>query len=93
MTSSAGYNYVRDCCVLFFAPISPPLLSSFYVKTEVSRTNVASVGGVLNDTRKVLTPDEGPSLETSIFPLSFQVVREPFTFRVSKTEVYNISIH
>ena len=29
-----------------------------------------------------LTPDEGPSLETSIFPLSFQVVREPLTFRV-----------
>ena len=24
------------------------------------------------------TPDEGPSLETSIFPLSFQVVREPY---------------
>ena len=23
------------------------------------------------------TPDEGPSLETSILPLSFQVVREP----------------
>ena len=30
----------------------------------------------------VLTPDEGPSLETSIFPLSlsFQVVREPLLF-------------
>ena len=27
-----------------------------------------------------LTPDEGPSLETSIFPLSFQVVREPLPF-------------
>ena len=25
-------------------------------------------------------PDEGPSLETSIFPLSFQVVREPLPF-------------
>ena len=24
--------------------------------------------------------DEGPSLETSIFPLSFQVVREPLPF-------------
>ena len=47
----------------------------------MSRTDVASVGNVLNDTRKVkvlslpettkekvLTPDEGPSLETSIFP-------------------------
>ena len=71
-----------------------------------SRTNVASVGSVFNDTLKVkvlslpeaikekltfrakalrrelgfkslLTPNEGPSLETSIFPLSFQVVREP----------------
>ena len=31
----------------------------------------------------LLTPDEGPSLETSIFPLmalSFQVVREPLPF-------------
>ena len=27
-----------------------------------------------------LTPDEGPSLETSIFPLSFQVVRKPLPF-------------
>ena len=27
-----------------------------------------------------LTSDEGPSLETSIFPLSFQVVREPLPF-------------
>ena len=68
--------------------------------------NVASVGSVFNDTRKVkvlslpetikqkstfrakalrrelalLTPDEGPSLETSIFALSFQVVREPLPF-------------
>ena len=30
----------------------------------------------------MLTPDEGPSLETSIFPLSFQVVREPLPFAV-----------
>ena len=28
----------------------------------------------------LLTPDEGPSLETSIFALSFQVVREPLPF-------------
>ena len=28
----------------------------------------------------LLTPDEGPSLETAIFPLSFQVVREPLPF-------------
>ena len=28
----------------------------------------------------LLTPDEGPSLEASIFPLSFQVVREPLPF-------------
>ena len=28
----------------------------------------------------LLTPDEGPWLETSIFPLSFQVVREPLPF-------------
>ena len=83
----------------------------------ISRTNVASVGSVFHDTRKVkvlslpetikkkstfrakalrlelvvgessgviipplLTPDEGPLLETSIFPLSFQVVREPLPF-------------
>ena len=60
----------------------------------ISRTNVASVGSVFNDTRKVKVlslPEtikekstfrakalrrEGPSLETSIFPLSFQVVRK-----------------
>ena len=72
---------------------------------DLFRTNVASVGSVFNDTRKVevlslpetikekstfrakalrrellLTPDKGPSLETSIFPLSFQVVREPLPF-------------
>ena len=29
---------------------------------------------------QLLTPDEGPSLEASIFPLSFQVVREPLPF-------------
>ena len=79
----------------------------------ISRTNVASVGSVFNDTRKVkvlsppemikekstfrffhslpetikekskfllLTPDEGPLLEMSIFPLSFQVVREALPF-------------
>ena len=28
----------------------------------------------------LVTPDEGPSLETSIFPFSFQVVREPLPF-------------
>ena len=28
----------------------------------------------------VVTPDEGPSLGTSIFPLSFQVVKEPLAF-------------
>ena len=28
----------------------------------------------------LITSDEGPSLETSIFPLSFQVVREPLPF-------------
>ena len=28
----------------------------------------------------LLTPDEGPSLKTSILPLSFQVVREPLPF-------------
>ena len=28
----------------------------------------------------LLTPDEGPSLETSIFALTFQVVREPLPF-------------
>ena len=29
---------------------------------------------------ELVTPDEGASLETSIFPLSFQVVREPLLF-------------
>ena len=28
----------------------------------------------------LLTPNEGPLLETSIFPLSFQVVGEPLPF-------------
>ena len=87
----------------------------------ITRTDVASVGSVFNDTRKVkvlslpetikekstfrakalrrelvvggrgkirvvfpdpplLTPDEGPSLETSIFSLSFQIVRESLPF-------------
>ena len=31
----------------------------------------------MQDTIYEYIPDEGPSLETSIFPLSFQVVREP----------------
>ena len=75
------------------------------ISLAISRTNVASVGSVFSDTRKVkvrslpetikekstfrakalrrelvVTPDERPSLETSIFPLSFQVVREPLPF-------------
>ena len=33
-----------------------------------------------NKRKSDITPDEGPSLETSIFPLSFQVVREPLHF-------------
>ena len=33
----------------------------------------------------LLTPDEGPSLETSIFPLSFQVVRESLPFAYSQS--------
>ena len=37
----------------------------------------------------LLTPDEGPSLETSIFPLSFQVVRE--SFYLSRI-LYNLNI-
>ena len=69
----------------------------------ITRTNVASVGSVFNDTRKVKVvslpetikekstfrpkalrrADEGPSLETSIFPLSFQVVRLPLPFAYS----------
>ena len=35
---------------------------------------------VLTPELAVLTLDEGPSLETSIFALSFQVVREPLPF-------------
>ena len=35
---------------------------------------------VVTPDESVLTPDEGPSLKTSIFPLSFQVVREPLPF-------------
>ena len=83
----------------------------------IFRTNVASVGSVFNDTRKVKVlslPETikekltfrakalrqelvgrafrelvgrafvGPSLETSIFPLSFQVVREPLPFAYSR---------
>ena len=30
--------------------------------------------------RELVVNDEGPSLETSIFPLSFQAVREPLPF-------------
>ena len=76
----------------------------------ISRTNVASVGSVFNDTRKVkvlslpetiqekidvssegpssgvssdeVTPDEGPSLETSIFSCIVSGSERTFTFRV-----------
>ena len=61
--------------------------------SRIFRTNLVSVGSVFNDTRKVKVlslpetikekstfRDEGPWLETSIFPLSFQVVREPLPF-------------
>ena len=37
---------------------------------------------------KGLTPDEGPSLETSIFPLSFQVVRILYLSRIIKHTTY-----
>ena len=66
----------------------------------ISRTNIASVGSVFNDTRKVEVHSLPETikeksrfrakalrrelvvalLETSIFPLSFQVVREPLPF-------------
>ena len=65
----------------------------------ICRTNVASVGSVFNDTRKVkvlslpetlkekstfrakaLRRELVATLETAIFPLSFQVVREPLAF-------------
>ena len=77
------------------------------------RTNVASVGSVFNDTRKVkvlslpeaikekstfrakalrlLTPGEGPSLETSTFPLSFQIVREPLPFAYRNTVILGLN--
>ena len=68
----------------------------------VSRTNVASVGSVFNDTRKVQvlslpetikekskfpTKALHREFETSIFPLSFQVVREslPFAYQYFDT--------
>ena len=38
----------------------------------------------------MLTPDEGPSLETSIFPLSFQVVREPLPFAYQMSQYHRI---
>ena len=41
---------------------------------SISRANVASVGSVFNDTRKVKV------LSLLIFPLSFQEVREPLPF-------------
>ena len=56
---------------------------------------------VVTTTSPLLTPDEGPSLETSIFPLSFQVVREPLhfayfyktLFMVHYTDIMISSIH
>ena len=58
----------------------------------ISRTNVASVGSVFNNTRKVKVislpetikekidvSSEGPS-KRRFFPVSFQVVREPLPF-------------
>ena len=86
---------------------------SYSIGCYILRTNVASVGSVFNDTRKVkvlslpetikqnstfrtkalrrlLTPDEGPSLETSNFALSFQVVREPLPFVLHIESIRNI---
>ena len=39
----------------------------------------------------LLTHDEGPSLETSIFPVSFQVVREPLRIIEYTTYTGNVS--
>ena len=44
--------------------------------SDKGKIDVSSEG----PSKALLTPDEGPSLETSIFPLSFQVVREPLPF-------------
>ena len=41
--------------------------------------------------RAKLTPDKGPSLETSIFPLSFQVVRETLNTIEYTTYTGNVS--
>ena len=73
-----------------------------------SRTHVASVGSVFNDTRKVKVlslPEtikekskfrvsnsrRRASLETSIFPLLFQVMREPLPFVFQNTAYQDIS--
>ena len=81
-----------------------------------SQTNIASVGSVFNDMRKVkvvslpetikekstfrakalhrgLRSKIGPSSEMSIFPLSFQVVREslPFNISLNNLTVKNMS--
>ena len=52
----------------------------------ISRTNVASVGSVFNDTRKVKVL----SLPQTI---SFQVVREPLPFAYANNTTCDITLH
>ena len=52
-------------------------ITMFTTIVFISRTNVASVGSGFKTTSHYQLPDKGTTLETSIFPLSFQVVREP----------------
>ena len=53
------------------------------VFNDTRKVKVLSLPETIKENRRLdslLTPDEGPSLETSIFPLSFQVVRERLPF-------------
>ena len=53
------------------------------VKVLTTRNDKGKIDVSSNGPSSLLTPDEGPLLETSIFPLSFQVVREPLPFAYS----------
>ena len=58
----------------------------FYYIYLISLTNVAGVGSVFNDTRKVKVlslPEMIKEKSKRISPLSFQVVREPLPFGIS----------
>ena len=78
-------NQSHESCLINFQDQNGPTLLWLRHKGKdngsKSRTNLASVGSVFNDTRKVKVLSLPETMkEKSTFPLSFQVVREPLPF-------------